>query len=371
MKLRRVKEFFFILALALLGAALLFGCESEKREKRAIERSVAPKPTPVPGSIAGVVFSGDETMPGAAVYLYRDARSGFRGAPAYMVERAGSGGSFRIEVKPGAYYAMARKGGEYFGFFGGNPVRVASGQERRILLAMARQRPPDPSITFGPDAAGSGLRGVVYAEDRPLGGAEVAVFQDAETSFAGKPFRQVPADDEGRFRIELPPGEYYLLAQKRREGREFGAIEVGDHYCYHGGNPVRAPLKKYLDVALSCVRRPDGPPGGGGPATIPVTGRVLDERGRPAAGIYVGAYGSPAMTGEPRRLSLPTGKDGRFVLKLPGGGGKYYLVGRSTFAGPPLSGELLGLLRGADDSGVLVTSGGKLEGIEIVVRPVP
>ena len=103
---------------------------------------------------------------------------------------------------------------------------------------------------------------------------------------------------------------------------------------------------------------------------IVLSGSVLDERGAAVGGVIVGVYGSASMTGAPVFTGPPTRPDGSFELELRTPG-RYYPAARSRFDGPPLSGEVYGLLRGVEGSGLELVEGQRITDLVFVARPVP
>jgi hypothetical protein len=99
------------------------------------------------------------------------------------------------------------------------------------------------------------------------------VYGDAATNFRGMGLAAVPAGEDGRFRIKLPPGSYYLLARKRRGGGMYGPPGRDDYIGYYPGNPVTVRPGVFSPLLLEVTTRVDtleeiwfrrGAPGGRG-----------------------------------------------------------------------------------------------------------
>ncbi len=323
-----------------------------------------------PGIISGKVTYNNEPLSGAFVYLYRDAGDNFEDKAAYVSEETGVDGSFRIKANPGSYYLIARKGedNEYYCFYGGNPLLVNPGQVWRVGLSLVKKKTPDAGLLIPGMPHGTGIRGLVLFNGKPLSGAQVMVYLNANSNFKGLGFDQRFTDARGRFIIDLPEGTYYLLVRKRRSGQMAGPLVTGDYYAYYEGNPLVVRDGKYLDAALTCVVKQDRVKDEREGQTI-VSGLVVDKEGRPLAGVYVGAYLSSQVMGRPAYVSPLTGNDGLFQLELPKGG-KYYLMGRDTYSGPPAPGDLFGWYSGSEDHSIVIETGAKLENLKIIVAPV-
>ncbi|MBW2690613.1 MAG: hypothetical protein JRC99_11865, partial [Deltaproteobacteria bacterium] len=148
---------------------------------------------------------------------------------------------------------------------------------------------------------------------------------------------------KGSFRLNLPPGDYYLLARKRERGGQFGPIEIGDYFNFYYGNPIHVTAGQVREVKIETITRlsmleEDVVDFQG------VRGQVVDSTGKGQAGLYVFAYRLAEMAGTPDYFSAPTNQEGLFELALPDGG-PYYLLARQAFGGPAESSELYGKLQ--------------------------
>jgi hypothetical protein len=359
--------------LVLLVAA---ACRSAPRADRA-DPSVRGPSSPGPASaplpaptarLSGVVAGPDQPLEGATVYLYEGARPDLGGPAGLVAGPTAASGEFSVVVEPGTWWLLARRGDplEWFGFYGGNPLRLEADDRRTIVLGMARQRAPDADLGPPVPSWGAGLRGVVRDEEGAVPGADIQVFLSAEDIPARQPVGRVSADPRGRFRLSLPPGRYFLVATARADRNATGPLAVGDRYCFHGANPISLAPDTWRDVALACARRPATAPTIAANRIL-VSGTVLDEAGAPAPGLLIGAYLDASLSGQPS-ASAPSRDGGRFELELPREG-TYHLIARSTLSGPPLSGQLLGAPE--DGAGLLVNAGQRIQALVIVVRPVP
>lgn len=175
-------------------------------------------------------------------------------------------------------------------------------------------------------------------------------------------------DKDGKFNVQLPDGNYYVIAIKKLE-KELGPPGPGDQFFYFmdSKGPMIVEIKKGAKVDLGTRQ------------TIPVTfvaekegitvikGVIIDEEGKPLSGIFVASYDKPVMLGRPDYISYKSDKEGRYELRLPEGGG-YYIVARSRLGGPPVKGEFYG--RVGDEKNPVSIKTGEMSEINIKVYKV-
>lgn len=260
---------------------------------------------------------------------------------------SGLDGTYRLELPPGSYvltarnYAAEPKPGDLFCYYSGSPIQVAEGHFRNVGFNLVRVPAEAPA------AAGqrSGIRGEISYQGEPLERSYLYVYKDADKGFKGPGYFIQPVE-KGRFKLNLPPGDYYLLARKRLRGGQFGPIEIGDYFNYYYGNPVRITAGQVREVNIETITRLSMLETDAAVPFVGVRGQVLGPADAPQAGMVVFAYRDPAMTGTPDHFSAATAGDGRFSLALPGTGA-YYLLARQGFGGPAEPGELYGRYTGA------------------------
>jgi hypothetical protein len=283
-----------------------------------------------------------ELIPGIVVRAYRSIPDIAAGKAVAEAAPVGLDGTYKLELPPGSYYLTARDGsgplrpGNYFCYYSGAPVQVVEGGYRNVgfnLVRIPQEAPAEKALR-------SGIRGEISFQDAPLERAYLYVYQDADKGFKGPGYLIQPVA-KGTFRLNLPPGQYWLLARKRLRGGQFGPIETGDYFNYYPGNPVTVTANEVREVRIETITRlsmleddPNAP-------FVGVRGRIVDAAGKPVARLHVFAYRQAAMTGTPEFFSAPTGVDGRFDLSLPEGG-PFYLLARQEFCGPASEQELYG-----------------------------
>lgn len=283
-----------------------------------------------------------ELIPGIIIRAYRSIPDIAAGKVVAEAAPVGLDGTYKLELPPGGYYLTARDGsgplrpGNYFCYYSGAPVQVVAGSYRNVGFNLVRI----PREAAAEKAPRSGLRGEITFQDAPLERAYLYVYQDAEKGFKGPGYLIQPVE-KGLFRLNLPPGKYWLLARKRLRGGQFGPIETGDYFNYYPGNPVTVAAGEMREVKIETITRLSMLEDDPNALFVGVRGRIVDAAGKPAARLHVFAYRQAEMTGTPEFFSAPTGSDGKFELALPEGG-PFYLLARQAFGGPAGEAELYG-----------------------------
>lgn len=298
------------------------------------------------GGVKGRVAWQGELVPGVKVRAYRSIPDIAAGKAAATSAEAGVDGTYTLELPPGEYYLTARDyegkpaPGKHFCYYSGAPVKVAPGAFTNVGFNLIRI----PAEGVAATGQGTGIRGEITFQGEALEKCYLYVYKDPSRGFRGPAYFIQPVE-KGKFRLRLPPGDYYLLARKRAKGGQFGPIEIGDHFNYYHGNPVRIEEGKMKEVRIETITRLSMLEEGGAPPFRGIAGKILGPGGKPAAGVRVFAYRKAAMTGHPELFSEPTSADGRFSLPLPENG-PWYLLARQSFGGPAGEGELYGRLAG-------------------------
>lgn len=203
------------------------------------------------------------------------------------------------------------------------------------------------------------LKGKTTIQGEAVAGMEVLVYPVSTLDFDGPaPYKAGPTGADGFFEVELPTGQYYVLA--RGAGR----------FAYYGRNPVSVP-KEGLDTVNLLMEKTDLPVSE--PQGLVETGvaGAVTHHGNPVAGAIVMVYTdlSSKLKGMGLGMSNPTAEDGSFEFPLPPG--TYHLVVRvrksGMMAGPLRAGDLFGYL----PANPLVVEEGKVAAVHIPVISVP
>lgn len=234
----------------------------------------------------------------------------------------------------------------------------------------------DQIITKMIDGQGkTGISGQVSlkSDGSALAGAYVNIYPDNISNLLGpSQFISAPTDASGSYRMELPPGTYYVVARKRTSGLANGPLTTGDFYSEHQRIIARvAPNKITLvDLAMAQMKAPmffkkdlaDTKTDTG------VRGVLRDMQGNPVPGGFAIAYTDDNLQRLPDYASTLTNQQGEFTLYLPQGG-TYYLAARIHAWDMPRNGELYGKYGGETASMLTVKEKNFVEGIEIRLAP--
>ena len=319
--------------------------------------------------VRGRVAWRGELIEGVTVRAYREIADIATGKVVAASAPTDLDGIYRLPLEPGSYVLTATsrpegalQPGDLFCYYSGSPVQVMAGGERNVGFNLIKV----PEEAPAQQAARSGITGELSYQGEPLERAYLYVYKDAGKGFKGPGYFIQPVA-KGSFRLNLPPGDYWLLARKRERGGQFGPIEIGDYFNFYHGNPVRIAPGQVREVKIEMVTRlsmleEDVV------AFHGVRGQVVDAAGLPQAKMYVFAYRSPDMTGTPDYFSATTGEDGRFEVSLPDAG-PYYLLARQAFGGPAGEGELYGRLLHADGRAQAIGLAEQVKEVRIHVAP--
>lgn len=221
----------------------------------------------------------------------------------------------------------------------------------------------------------TGLQGQVVLKENgaPLSGAFVNIYPDSISNLLGpSQFISSPTDEQGHYRIEVPPGVYYVVARKRLSGQPTGPLEPGDFYSEHQRIMVRVETGKFalVDLPVAVMKAPmffktrvvDRE------TTTGIRGVLLDQAGKPVMGGFAMAYADPEMKRLPDFASTLSDEQGRFTIYLPEGG-KFYLAARIHAWDMPVPGEPYGKYGGTEATPVTVATDRFVEGVKIEMAP--
>ncbi|MBI5441946.1 MAG: carboxypeptidase regulatory-like domain-containing protein [Deltaproteobacteria bacterium] len=225
-----------------------------------------------------------------------------------------------------------------------------------------------------PDVPGSsgGLSRVSGSVYMPVSGATVDVYRPGE-DLRGPPFTQLgPLGPTAAFSIELPPGDFLLVARRRTNGEETGPVREGDVKT----DPVRIHVEAGKPLSFNILAyvkqgNPKESLGSEAEWKAAISGQVTDPEGKPVEGVRVHLYEHVQMSERPKYVSARTGPDGRYEVKLPKAG-TFYLCARDKYGGPPKVGDLYGRYdKGTvEPSAVIVPETGVVRTVDITVHTV-
>ena len=300
----------------------------------------------------------------------------------FMTTTTDTKGSYQVNLPAGRYYVIAKlrqtlDDGRIRMLMAecpANPLEVAGGEQRTIPTFSLREMGRDGALIPLPE---TGVRGRLVSDTKPVANATVYVYTEKGTGLIGPSYGEaVQSDAAGRFQIDLPAGRFFLAARKRSGGSRMGEPQAGDLNGTYANNPVAVSAGAYTNLAdlvltpVDASARAERLAEGKFSATpTRFSGRVVNQDGRPIAGIYLFAYLDSRMVGKPTYISAPTDKQGRYQLNL-GSGGTYYLGARSTFGGPLEPGEWVGTFDLRADHSVEIEANRDLVLDDIIVREV-
>ncbi|HEY5974377.1 MAG TPA: carboxypeptidase-like regulatory domain-containing protein [Geobacteraceae bacterium] len=167
------------------------------------------------------------------------------------------------------------------------------------------------------DAAAAVIEGVVLSSRGPTAGAEVLAYGRYRDIVEGQPVKVSTAGERpGFYRLELPPGRYFLVARGGEDG-----------FCFHGSNPVEVGGDRLWLPFLLVSGRP--PVRTAAPATA-LRGTV-SYKGEPVEGAQVELYATADEQFKAVGLrSRTTSADGSFAF--PVAAGSYVVIARKRSA---------------------------------------
>lgn len=205
----------------------------------------------------------------------------------------------------------------------------------------------------------------------PLEGVRLYVYQPGMDLY-GPAFAVSPAtSDDGKFDLELPDGEYVVVARKRVDGEESGPVVAGDNRSEFTKVIIKGGIADMQISAPIKIGDQRSFTGDVDESRTGLAGQVFDSDGQPVAAARVHVYDHVQMSERPKFVSEKTGPDGSYLIYLPAGG-TYYLAARDKFGGPPKLGDLYGRYdKGTiEPSAVVVNEGQLLQKVNITVTKV-
>lgn len=331
--------------------------------------------TAAESGIEGLAAHRGDFAPGVVVLAFAGPGPGPGDTPLARSAATDDSGRYRLALPPGSYYLLAVRSarpwpfggsaGDLWCYYLGNPIVVEPGKMTRVGFNMVRVGLPPAPV---PGEA-TGIEGTLTHEDRPLGQAYLTVYRDAGTNFRGMGVATVPSGADGRYRIRLPPGRYWVLARKRRGGGMYGPPGKDDFIGYHPANPIAVAAGSMTRADVELTTRVDlieeiwFKEGAG---TGWFDGVVTDAAGNPVPGLYVLFRAGGDTADPPAFVAGPTGVRGDFRVRAAVG--SFRIEVRPRLGGPVEPGDWHGI--GSVTNGPS-SSAGPIGPIRIVVFRVP
>lgn len=174
----------------------------------------------------------------------------------------------------------------------------------------------------------SGLSGQLMFQDQPLASAQLEIYLKADKDRSVQPFAVTTTDADGRYRVSLPAGSYFVIGKKREstdDGRTrmlMAESPANPHQVTAGVVPVASfNLREMGREGLPVADEDTGVSG------------LITFQGEPVsrAFIYIYTEADAGLTGPSYGEALQTDKEGRFTINLPVG--RYSLVARKRADG--------------------------------------
>lgn len=236
------------------------------------------------------------------------------------------------------------------------------------LLIVGSGCSPDEGSTKQPASGQGRLQGQVTM---PLENVRLYVYKPGMDLYGPAFAISSATGDDGKFDLELPDGDYVVVARKRVKGEETGPVVAGDNRSEFITVSVKGSVVEMQISAPVKIGDKRNFTGDIDPSRTGLSGQILNSDGLPVADARVHVYDHVQMSERPKFVSEKTGPDGRYLIYLPAGG-TYYLAARDKFGGPPKLGDLYGRYdKGTiEPSAVVVKEGQLLQPVDITVTKV-
>lgn len=229
----------------------------------------AQQPTPYTGDetdgvIGRLIYQG-QPVAGAFVNVYYSTASGFRGMGLGLAGPSDEKGEFGLQLPAGRYFLLARKRasgalngplapGDFYGYFAGNPLLVASGKIQTLTLEMVAVPEKARTVEMQPDGAVH-LRGtVIGADGKGVPGVQVLLYDTPDgIQQALTVSRKTSAD--GKFALSTPKGGTYFLVARDVIGGPPTKGQMYGQYAGDGGIGIKLERGEILEQLVIRVKR--------------------------------------------------------------------------------------------------------------------
>ncbi|MDH3998844.1 MAG: carboxypeptidase-like regulatory domain-containing protein, partial [Desulfuromonadales bacterium] len=192
--------------------------------------------------LQGQLLFQDQPLASAQLEVYLKAEKD-RSVQPFALANTDSEGHYQVSLPEGSYFLIGKK------------RETTDDGRSRVLMADSPANPHLVGAGIGsvpsfnlremgreglPRAeADTGLSGQVSNAGAPVARAYVYIYTETESGLTGPSYGEaIQTDKQGRFLINLPPGDYALVARKRAGGGRSGNLEPGDLNAAYPHNPV-------------------------------------------------------------------------------------------------------------------------------------
>ncbi len=320
------------------------------------------------------------------------------GIPAYSSAAGEKKGFYRLELPSGEYF-MAASGKldekEFYSFHGANPIKV---EDKNLWVPFMAVPIEKAALKDSPSAR---LTGRTTFRGRPVENAQISIYPPTDLTFRGMGFLTSSTDENGVFRFDPEPGEYVVIARKRKDFSGIRPLRKNDLFCYYPGNPVSVLPLKETEVEIPCYPKDDlesfldekvypsilVKKSGNDSVRLresllkedvtilTMRGRVTDLKGNPMKDLYVMAYKGTSshmfkmlyLRTMPEYL-VKTDEDGFYTIHAREEG-TYYMVARELIGEAPAKGENYGLYEGNANHSVAIEKN-SIDNVNVIVSQV-
>jgi hypothetical protein len=164
---------------------------------------------------------------------------------------------------------------------------------------------------------------IIDIAEKPVQGAEVYIFDSPDVKRPAD-FISNRTTEDGRYRVQLPSGNYWAVAIFRQGGERFGPLGSSDK---HSGDPVALEIaaggSRSMDFTVMNLREAAMKHRKRSDELIKVTGRVVNKSRAPVQMAYAMAHKMQQFGNLPDYISAWTDEQGGYTLYLPPG--RYFL----------------------------------------------
>lgn len=173
-----------------------------------------------------------------------------------------------------------------------------------------------------------GLSGQLLFQDQPLAAAQVEIYLKADKDRSVQPFVVATTDAQGRYRVSLPAGRYFVIG-KKRESTDDGRTRMLMAESPANPHQVAKGMAQVPGFNLREMGREGLPVAD---AATGIAGQIT-YNGEPVsrAFVYIYTETGAGLIGPSYGEAVQTGKDGMFTVNLPAG--RYSLVARKRADG--------------------------------------
>ena len=173
-----------------------------------------------------------------------------------------------------------------------------------------------------------GLSGQLLVQDQPLASAQVEIYLKADKDRSVQPFVVTVTDAEGRYRVSLPEGHYFVIGKKRQSTAD-GRTRMLMAESPANPHQVQKGMTQVANFNLREMGREGLPVAD---AATGISGQVTHQGAAVSrAFVYIYTDTGTGLIGPSYGEAVQTDREGNFTINLPAG--RYSLVARKRADG--------------------------------------